>query len=139
MLDYLSHYQGLQVHWAKRFVGLLLDSIFVVAPVFVVFAFMDWWNGWGWFTIIGGIVLFLYSAIFEYAFGATIGKAIVGLKVVSIQRRLVLPSTLIRNITKIFALLLLLEFIVTLVVETTDAHQRYVDKLAKTTVIEKRP
>ena len=139
LLDYLTHYQGLQFHWAKRFVALVLDAIFVVVPVYVFLALVSWLIGWIWLIPVGGIILFLYSALFEYASGATIGKAIMGLKVVSTQGKLELPNAMIRNITKIYPLLLLLEFIVTLVVETTDAHQRYMDKLSKTTVIEKRP
>jgi len=139
LLDYLSHYQGLQVHWAKRFVAILLDSIFVVAPVYVILAVFDWWTGWLWFTVVAGIILFLYSAFFEEFMSATIGKAIVGLKVISVEGKLELPSTLIRNVTKVFTPLLLLEFIVTLVVQTTDAHQKYTDRIAKTTVVEKRP
>jgi len=138
LLDYLSHYQGLQVHWAKRFVAIVLDAIFVVIPVYVFMVFVSWLVGGIWFVGVGGVFLFLYSTILEYAGGATIGKAIMGLKVVSTQGKLELPSAMLRNITKIYALLLLIEFIVTLFVETTDVHQRYTDKLAKTTVIEKR-
>jgi hypothetical protein len=45
---------------------------------------------------------------------------------------------MVRNVTKVYGPILLIEFIVSLFVEATDAHQRYTDKLAKTTVIEKR-
>lgn len=139
LLDYLSHYQGLQYHWVRRFVAIVLDAIFVVIPVFVIMSLLSWFFGGLWlFTGIGGVALFLYSALFEYAMGATIGKAVLGLKVVSTRGKLDLPDALLRNITKIYVLLLLIEFVVSLVVETTDAHQRYMDKLAKTTVIEKR-
>lgn len=139
LLDYLSHYQGLQYHWVRRFVALLFDAIFVLLPVYVVLALMSWMlGGFLGFMGIGGIVLFLYSAFFEYSWGGTIGKLIMGLRVVSTKGKLELMDTLVRNITKVYSLLLLIEFIVTLVVETTDAHQRYLDKLAKTTVIEKR-
>lgn len=119
--------------------AIVFDAIFVMIPVYVFLVFVAWMLG-GFFGFIGlgGFILFLYSAVFEYAFGATLGKMIMGLKVVSIQGKLEFPNALIRNITKIYALLLIIEFIVTLVVETTDAHQRYLDKLAKTTVIEKR-
>ena len=137
LLDYLSHYQGLQTHWAKRFVAIVLDAIFVVVPVYVAMVLMSWLVGNLLFVGVGGVVLFLYSALLESTSGATLGKAILGLKVVSIQGKLELPNTMIRNITKIYPLLLILEFIVSLVVETTDAHQRFTDKLAKTTVIEK--
>lgn len=139
LLDYLSHYQGLQYHWVRRFVAIVFDAIFVMVPVYVFLVFATWMFG-GFFGYIGlgGIILFLYSALFEFSFGATLGKMIMGLKVVSTQGKLEFPNALIRNITKIYALLLIIEFIVTLVVETTDAHQRYLDKLARTTVIEKR-
>ena len=138
LLDYLSHYQGLQYHWAKRLVAIILDSIFIIIPVYVFMTFVSWWVGGFLFIGIGGIVLFLYSALFEYAAGHTIGKAIMGLKVVSMRGKVELPDAMLRNITKIYGLILLIEFIATLFVETTDAHQRYTDKLAKTTVIEKR-
>lgn len=139
LLDYLRHYEGLRVHWAKRFIGILLDSIFVVAPVYVILFVMEWWMGWVWFTAVAGVVLFLYSAFFESAMGGTIGKGAVGLKVICVSGKLELSNALIRNVTKIFALLLLLEFVATLVVQTTDSHQRYMDRLARTTVVEKKP
>lgn len=138
LLDMLSHYEGLQIHWAKRFVALLFDAILVMIPVYVFMVFLSLMTGIFWFMGAGGFFLFLYSAFFEYATGATIGKAILGLKVSSTKGKLELPDTIIRNITKIYSLFLLLEFILTLVLETTDAHQRYLDKLAKTTVGEKR-
>jgi len=138
MLDMLSHYEGLRIHWAKRFVAILLDSILVMIPVYMLMLFVSWMLGMFWFIGFGGLILFLYSAFFEYAAGSTVGKAILGLKVVSTKGRLELPDTLIRNVTKIYGLFLLLEFVLTLLVETTDAHQRYLDKLAKTTVAERR-
>jgi uncharacterized RDD family membrane protein YckC len=139
LLDYLSHYQGLQYHWVGRFVAFVFDAILVMAPVYVFLIFLGWLlGGFLGFVGLGGVILFLYSAVFEYKWGATIGKMIMGLKVVSIQGKLELPNAMIRNITKIYGLLLLIEFIVTLFVETTDAHQRYLDKLAKTTVVGKK-
>ena len=137
LLDYISHYKGLQLHWVKRFVALVLDIIFVVLPVYVILVFIIWTLGGWWSVGIGGVILFLYSGFLESAYGVTIGKAILGLRVVSTKGKLDLSDTLVRNITKVIPLLLLLEFVVSLVVETTDAHQRYLDKLAKTTVVEK--
>ncbi len=138
LLDYMSHYTGLQYHWVRRFVAIVLDSIFVVVPVYVILSIMAWLTG-GWviFGGIMGIFLFLYSALFESAIGATVGKAILGLKVVSTKGKLEFSDTLIRNVTKIYPLLLLIEFVASLFLETTDAHQRFMDKIAKTTVVEK--
>jgi len=137
LLDYISHYKGLQLHWVKRFVALVFDFLFIMLPVYVILVFLIFSLG-GWWSIgLGGVVLFLYSAFFESAYGVTIGKAILGLRVFSTKGKLDLSDTLVRNITKVIPPLLILEFVVSLVVETTDAHQRYLDKLAKTTVVEK--
>lgn len=137
LLDYISHYKGLQLHWVKRFVALVFDFLFIMLPVYVILVFLIFPLG-GWWSIgLGGVVLFLYSAFFESAYGVTIGKAILGLRVLSTKGKLDLSDTLVRNITKVIPPLLILEFVVSLVVETTDAHQRYLDKLAKTTVVEK--
>jgi uncharacterized RDD family membrane protein YckC len=121
----------------KRFVALILDAIFIMIPVYVFLVFIVWALGGWWSIVLGGVVLFLYSAVFESAYGITIGKAILGLKVVSTKGKLDLADALVRNISKIIPILLLIEFVVSLVVETTDAHQRYLDKLAKTTVVER--
>jgi uncharacterized RDD family membrane protein YckC len=138
LLDYMSHYTGLQYHWVRRFVALVLDSIFVVVPVYVVLSIMAWLiGGWVIFGGILGIFLFLYSAVFEAAVGATVGKSILGLKVVSTKGKLDFGDTLIRNVTKVYPLLLLIEFIVSLFLETKDAHQRFMDKVARTTVVER--
>jgi uncharacterized RDD family membrane protein YckC len=139
LLDYLSHYQGLQYHWVRRFVALVFDAIFVLLPVYVILTLLTWMlGGFLGFMGVGGLVLWLYSAFFEYSMGGTIGKMILGLRVVSTKGKLEVSDALVRNITKIYPLLLLIEFIATLFVETTDAHQRYLDKISKTTVVEKR-
>ncbi len=138
LLDYLSHYKGLQYHWARRLVAILFDAIIILLPVYVILVFTSIYF-WGFFGFLGfsGIVLFLYSAVFEYLWGGTIGKMILGLKVVSTRGKLEPQDTLIRNISKVYSILLLIELIITLVVETTDAHQRFLDKIARTTVVER--
>jgi uncharacterized RDD family membrane protein YckC len=138
LLDYLSHYKGLQYHWARRFVAILFDAIIILLPVYVFLVFAGA-HFWGFFGFIGlsGIVLFLYSAVFEYMWGGTIGKMVLGLKVVSTKGKLEVADTLVRNISKVYYIFLLIELVVTLVVQTTDAHQRFLDKIARTTVVEK--
>jgi uncharacterized RDD family membrane protein YckC len=138
LLDYLSHYKGLQYHWARRFVAILFDVIVLWLPVYIVMV-ISGLHFWGFFGFLGfgGILLFLYSALFEYMWGGTIGKMVLGLKVVSTKGKLDIGDALIRNISKVYSIFLLIELIITLVVETTDAHQRFLDKIARTTVVEK--
>jgi uncharacterized RDD family membrane protein YckC len=138
LLDYLSHYKGLQYHWARRFVAILFDVIVLWLPVYIVMviAGLHFWGFFG-FLGFGGILLFLYSALFEYMWGGTIGKMVLGLKVVSTKGKLDIADALVRNISKVYSVFLLIELVITLVVETTDAHQRFLDKIARTTVIER--
>ena len=81
-----------------------------------------------------GILYILYFTIAEAYRGATIGKGLFGLKVVTkTGEDLTLESTFIRNISKIHWVLLVLDLVGGLI-PSTDLHQKYSDKLANTTV-----
>ena len=140
MLEQLSHDDRLQAHWAKRLVALLIDVVIVWAPIYLFMAFIGWMIGFAWFmgAVVIGFVWFLYSAFLEYAMGATVGKMIMGLKVVPTEGRLELYNTMMRNLVKVFGLFLAVDFVLTLLLETTDARQRFTDKMAKTTVVEQK-
>lgn len=138
LLDTLAQYPGARYHWARRFVALVLDVILVLVPVYAAMTLLDVLLGLWWMTGALGVVLFLYSAFLESSTGSTLGKAILGLKVVSKKgQKLELGDALVRNVTKIHGVLLLLEFVASLATETVDAHQRFMDKIANTTVVEK--
>jgi uncharacterized RDD family membrane protein YckC len=140
MLEQLSHDDKLQAHWAKRLIALFIDVAIVWAPSYVFMALMGWMLGIAWFMggVVIGFVWFLYSAFMEYTMGATIGKMIMGLKVVPTEGRLELYNAMMRNLVKVFGLFLALDFLLTLLLDTTDARQRFTDKMAKTTVTEQK-
>jgi len=140
MVEMLSNDNKLQTHWAKRLIALLIDVAIVWGPIYLIMALVGWMLGFAWFmgAVIIGFVWFLYSAFFEYAAGATIGKMILGLKVVPTEGKLELFNAMMRNLVKIFALFLAVDFILTLLTDTTDARQRFTDRMAKTTVIEQK-
>lgn len=140
MLDQLSHDDRLQTHWGKRLVAMFIDVAIIWGPIYIFMAIIGWMIGFAWFmgAVVIGFVWFLYSAFLEYANGATIGKMIMGLKVVPTEGRLELYNTMMRNLVKVFALFLVVDFVLSLISETTDARQRFTDRMAKTTVIEQK-
>jgi uncharacterized RDD family membrane protein YckC len=135
--------QYLQDHWIKRLIAYIIDSIIVGAaatilfaialfPVFIVnpFAFVNVFS----FPFAMGLLYILYFPIAETIYGATLGKRLLGLKVVTkAGGKLSLEKAFIRNISKIHWILLLLDLIGGLIT-STDLHQKYTDRIANTTV-----
>jgi len=136
-LDMMQHDQKLQDYWVKRFFASLVDVILILTPVYVFSGLLSLFGGHLWYTggIISGFVWFLYSAFFEMGAGGTIGKMLLGMRVVSLQGRLELVQAIMRNVTKVFALLLVIDMLLTFLMETADPRQRYMDRMAKTALV----
>jgi len=82
-----------------------------------------------------GLLYILYFSIAETMYGATLGKRLLGLKVVTKKGgRPSFEKAFIRNITKIHGVLLLLDLIGGLIT-SKDLHQKYTDRIANTTVV----
>lgn len=84
-------------------------------------------------TIIS-ILVVLYWAIFEYLFGQSIGKMLIHIQVISLNKTLKFSQTLIRNISKITSILVLLDC---LNIVFSKTNQRFLEKISKTQVITK--
>ena len=134
---------NLQEHWIKRVIAYIIDSIIVgvaavlfgitLSPVFIA-------NPASLFNLFGfpfamGLLYILYFPIAETIYGATIGKNILGLKVVTkAGGRPSFEKSFIRNVSKIHQVLLLLDVIGGLIT-STELHQKYTDRIANTTVV----
>ena len=133
----------LQEHWIKRAVAYVIDSIIVgiataiilaiaLFPIFIA-------NPAAFFNLLSfpfamGLLYILYFTLAESFRGATIGKGIMGLKVVTKSSgNLSFEKAFIRNISKIHGVLLLLDLIGGLIT-SKDLHQKYTDRIANTTV-----
>jgi uncharacterized RDD family membrane protein YckC len=131
-----------------RFIAFLLDTM----VLFGVFAIIDAWVFMRWGTIEGAelrltsaslliagtlnaAILFAYGWLLEAGFGATLGKAIVGIRVVRTTQRNALSALAIRNVLRIVDGL---GFYVIggLVAGCSSLHQRLGDICAGTAVIE---
>lgn len=138
-----------QEYWVRRIVAYVIDAVIVylvlgiLAVVYALpFFFIAGINAMaamfvGILSFVAGIVLVLYFAFFETWAGASVGKRAMGLKVKS--RSGTNPSIVeafIRNITKIYWVLLFLDIIVGLAI-SKEYTQKVSDRFAGTSVVKR--
>lgn len=131
--DYLSKDKNLQAHWLRRFVAIVIDAAIIYIPVWILFNFLGTSVLLSWLPI--GIAFVLYAALLDSMVGATFGKLLMSLKSVSLSGKLDPAQALMRNISKIFVLILLLDWVIGMAIDTSDPRQKWTDQLAGTSVI----
>ena len=138
-------------HWVLRIIALIIDSIIIGIVVWILLSFVfisllftgalySLWFDYGYtlvFPFILGILEVFYFAILEVAWGGTIGKRLMGLQVqMTNGNKVTLDKAFIRNISKIYWIFLLLDWIIALVTPGADRRQKYSDRMAGTTVVQ---
>jgi len=154
--DLLGNDKNFQNHWARRLIAFVIDWVIVAVALIVIAAvaalpflfslstgtvstFPGWWSAWWgiWWAGLGGVVLFLYFFLSEGIYHRTIGKEIMGLRVARIDGKPVdFRSSLIRNISKIYWVLLLIDVLVGLGTHG-ETSQKWTDRYVGTKVEEK--
>ena len=139
----------LQNHWIKRLVAFIIDSIIawiivmIIAAIFSIpFMIAATAVDWPWFVLnplvsplFTGILSVLYFTILESWYGWTFGKRIMNLETVKTDgQKPSLDAALIRNISKIYWILVLLDVIIGLATPG-DPHQKVTDRVVGTTVV----
>ena len=131
-----------------RFIAFVLDSVFL----FGLFAIVDAWVFTRWGSVEGaelqlttasllialmlnGALLFLYCWLLEASWGATLGKAMVGIRVVVTGRRSSLSACAVRNLLRIVDGLGFY-MVGMFVAGCSSVRQRIGDVYARTAVIE---
>lgn len=131
----------LQNHWIRRFVAMVIDAI-ITGIVGWILSFPFWITGifWSFASLfVWGIIWLIYASLTESSLGWTLGKQVVNLKVRTVDGRIpTMDVALIRNISKIFWLLYLLDVIVGLATPG-DPTQKYTDRIAGTIVVSVPP
>jgi uncharacterized RDD family membrane protein YckC len=141
-------------HWLMRFLALVIDSIITYIPAYILYAVIaailwpaPWWAGyWGgwapWWAMwllwpfIAGVIQVFYFAFLEVSWGATVGKRILGFQVQMVNgSKVTFDKAFIRNISKIYGLFLLLDWLIGVFTPGHDPHQKYTDRIAGTTVV----
>ena len=131
--DLIGRDKGLQEQWLRRFVALIIDAIIIAVVVWVLSILKGFFWFFGW-SFLFGVLLLIYSALLESMRGATIGKELVKLRIVSHQGNMDIGKALMRNISKIHVLLLLLDFLIGFFTPGNDPKQRWLDRIVNTTV-----
>lgn len=131
--DYLSHDHALQLHWVKRFVAIVIDSLLIWVPLLLFLTLLGFHAVLP--SLLFGPILFVYAAFFELMTGGTLGKMLMHMKAVSMSGQMTTVQAFVRNFSKIFAVVLLLDWIIGMAMETKDPRQKWTDQLVHTAVI----
>ena len=143
-VDTLMKDSAAQGYWVKRLIALIIDGIIIGVVVFIVaaigvigFLATGGMLGlfFGGFTILFGVLLILYFPLMESMRGATFGKQFMGLKVIGKSgTNPTFVDAFVRNVSKIYWLLLLLDVIIGLAT-TKGYQQKYTDHMVGTSVV----
>jgi len=148
-LDLLMADSRVQRNWMLRVVAYLIDSVIIGVATAIIGFLLTFpliieallRGGWGtWRGFFGlpfslGVVQVLYFTLVEGRYGASIGKRVMGLKVIDADGGP--PSfteALIRNVSKVYWALLLLDVFIGLL-SRFDPRQKYTDQIAGTKVV----
>jgi uncharacterized RDD family membrane protein YckC len=144
-IDSLMKDSKAQGYWVRRLAALIVDYVIIAVVLGVIFAVAAasfFFGGYGamtfffgGFTIVVGVLLILYFPLTESMWGASLGKRLLGLKVVSKSgTNPTFVEAFVRNISKIYWLLLLLDVIVGLAT-SKGYQQKYSDHMMGTSVV----
>jgi uncharacterized RDD family membrane protein YckC len=139
-------------HWIWRIVAYIIDSIIIAIPTYIIWfiitlaviftsgSFIALYGFSLLFPFIFGILEVLYFAVLDSAWGATIGKRILGLQVQTVKGggKPAIGQAFIRDISKIYWIFVLIDWIIGLVTPGPDRRQKYTDRIAGTTVVQVR-
>ena len=146
--DALTKDQKAQDYWFRRLIAYVIDVILVYVPLYIIFLLVAvpflFIGGFGFYALffgsyifLWGIIFILYNAFMESTSGQSFGKSFLNLKVVS--KSGANPSfvdAFIRNLSKIYWLLLVLDVIVGLAV-SKEYSQKWTDTFLGTRVVSK--
>lgn len=144
--DTLTRDQHAQQYWVERLVALIIDGIIVYVVLGIITAIVAipalLSGGFGFFgaffggiAVFWGIIFVLYFAVAESTYGASVGKRVFGLRVVSkTGSNPTFGEAFVRSLSKIYWLLLLLDVVVGLAT-SKGYQQKYSDRLMGTTVV----
>jgi len=143
-------------HWLFRFLALIIDSIIIGIPAYIIYIILvgilwpvpfgwvwggwaPWWAMWLLLPLILGIIELFYFVFLDVSWGATIGKRVLGLQVQMVDgSKVTFGKAFIRNISKILWFVLLIDWIIGIATPGPDRRQKYTDRMAGTTVVQIR-
>ncbi len=132
-LETLSKDLGVQRYWMLRLVAVILDALLVGAATFFL-SFGPFPRGPIELSAVSGLLFYFYTVVLEYFTGQTVGKMVMGLRVVGVGSKVDLPRLLVREVSKVFPLALVLDVALGVLTEK-NGRQRYLEVLSDTTQV----
>lgn len=119
-----------------RLAAKLVDFVLIFTPFGVLIALALWAQDSGWLPLLGIVLLVIvlpcYPIIAEYRFGQTLGKYLLGLRVVRESGgRISLGQSVVRQLPAFFQVF----WVDALFALFTDKHQRAFEMLSKTRLV----
>lgn len=132
----------MQEFWGRRLAALIVDVIFITllmwvltAIIYPVLAWNNLYSVFNYWLVLLGVLIVLYFTVMEGKWSTTLGKGLLRLKVQADDGNMNYKKTFLRNISKFLWIPLVVDLLIGLVMSKEGARQRYLDILAKTTVI----
>lgn len=137
-------------HWVLRIIALIIDAVVLgvialilflvlLIPLVFVGALGAFFAFWGWvlvYPFVVGLIMVLYFLVLDVAWQGTLGKRVLGLRVQTVNgSRISYSQSFIRNVSKIFWLFLLLDWLIG-IATPGDRRQKYSDRVAGVTVVQ---
>jgi uncharacterized RDD family membrane protein YckC len=133
-------------HWVLRLIAWIIDVVvvaivaailFLLLSITVAVAGLFALAGWLFlFPFILGVLMVLYAFVLDVSWGGTLGKRVLGLRVQTVNGgRITYNQSFIRNISKIYWLLVLLDWLIG-IATPGDRRQKYTDRIAGVTVVQ---
>jgi uncharacterized RDD family membrane protein YckC len=135
--DLLEHSHEFRMHLLRRLAAGLIDATVIFIPVAAAIYFINLEPKEILAGVVSGFGWFLYSAISETKTGSSIGKKALDLVTVSLDGPMTLSKGVVRNVPKMFWYVFLPVDILVGLAVNEDPRQRWVDKIAKTSIIKK--
>ena len=141
-LDFES-YPKTESYGMKRAIAYLIDQIIVLLGVLFVALLLGVdladYTSWLIMILVAGIFNWILKSLMEGIRGESLGKGIMGLKVVDMYGKVTLGESLVRNFLEIVPIILpLFDYIIGMAV-AQDSRQKLFDSISKTLVVENIP
>ena len=135
-LENLARDMGAQGYWLRRLIAVLIDWGLCLGALAVSgvepFGFKLFTA-----TVLAGFVLYAYTVLTEYFTGQTLGKIVMGLRVVGVGTKVDLSRLLMREASKLNPVLMLIDTIAGVLLERSG-RRRYLEVLSDTTQLVER-
>ena len=135
-LENLARDMGAQSYWLRRLIAVLLDwgiCLFALALTGIEPFGFKLFSA----TVLAGFLLYAYTVIAEYFTGQTIGKIVMGLRVVGVGTKVDVSRLLMREASKLNPVLMLIDAVAGVLLERSG-RRRYLEVLSDTTQLVER-